>query len=489
MINSPPMRNHLLAIGIMTGNSLDGADLVLSRFGLDGGIEDLGAHSVAFPDDLKRELRAVRSAIGRSEGRVEAAVDALGLGSFDSALDQYTNLVARAVEDLRAKVGPVAVDLIGFHGQTCGHRPPSIVGTGRLGDVFTVQVGDGQSLADLTGISVVYDFRSDDLMAGGEGAPLAPVHHRHLAESARSRGFFPIAFCNGGNTGNISIISQDAEGKPAVIGWDTGPFNHFPDSLMRLQAGKACDFGAEVGRRGTIHLGLLSLLFHSAARTRSGENFLLRPPPRSSDPEWYRLSLELLGEAPVEGVILSFEDRVRTATYFASYAFCHSLALIPPEIDPPAHFAVCGGGWRNPLCLGDFRAILLGQGQAPTLPEHAELFDRLRAWTISAVIAPSETFGFDGTAMEARIFADAAVSRIKGEPFTLPATTGAAQPTVCGIIRFPNQDRSRATEPLREWLDHFGTEAATVDLPDVFEGRWSRAGAGWQARLVSRHPG
>ncbi len=484
MLNSPSMRNHLLAIGIMTGNSLDGADLVLSKFGLEDGIEDLAAHSVPFPEDLKGGLRVVREAIGRSEGRVEEAVDALGLGVFDSILGRYTNLLAKAVEDLRAKVGSGAVDLIGLHGQTCGHCPPSIAETANPADVFTVQVGDGQALADLTGISVVYDFRSDDLMAGGEAAPLAPVHHRHLAELARSRGFFPIAFCNGGNTGNVSIISQDAKGEPAVIGWDTGPFNHFPDSLMRLQGGKACDLDAEVGRRGVIHPGLLSLLFDSAARTRSGDNFFLRPPPRSSDPEWYRLIPELLGEGPVEGVILPFEDRVRTATYFASYAFCHSMALIPPEVDPPTHFAVCGGGWRNPLCLGDFRAILLGESQAPTLPEHANLFDRLRAWTASAVVAPSETFGFDGTAMEARIFADAAVSRIKGEPFTLPATTGVSRPTVCGIIRFPQGERSRATEPLRGWLDHFGAESATVDRPDRFDGRWSRASAGWSRRVL-----
>jgi len=480
------MRNHLLAIGIMTGNSLDGADLVLSSFGLDGGIEDIHSLSVPFPDRLKRELRAVRAAIHEAGGRVDLAVDALGPETFNSILGRYTALLDGSVADLRAKAGPFEVDLIGLHGQTCAHYPPSVAGGGNLADVHTVQVGDGQALADLTETSVVYDFRSDDLMAGGEGAPLAPVHHRHLAESAKARGAFPIAFCNGGNTGNISLISGDsASGDPKVLGWDTGPFNHFPDRLMQLQLGRACDQDAEVGRRGAIHLGLLSILFHSAVSTRDGENFLLRPPPKSSDPDWYRLPPELVGEAPVGGPTLSIEDRVRTATYFASYAFCHSLALIPAHVEPPTHFAVCGGGWRNPLALSDFRALLAGRDQAPILPEHADLFGRLRAWTANAVIAPSETFGFDGTAMEARIFADAAVSRIKGEPFTLPATTGVAQPTVCGIIRFPRNERSNATQPLQDWLNHFKTEAATIDHPDRFDPRWSRASARWQGRLAS----
>jgi len=488
------MRNHLRVIGIMTGNSLDGADLVLSSFDRAGGeILDLQAHSVPFPEEFKHDLRAIRSAINAAGGRVDQAVAALGGETFDRILGRYTALLAQAVGELqlRAKrtsaISPwfeARVDLIGLHGQTCAHRPPSIAGSGPGDAPYTVQLGDGQALADLTGTTVVCDFRSDDLIAGGEGAPLAPVHHRHLAESARARGIFPIAFGNGGNTGNVSVISVDrSTGEPRVVGWDTGPFNHFPDRLMQLQGGQACDRDAAVGRRGSIHLGLFALLFHSAVVTQGGANFLLQPPPKSSDPEWYRLLPELLGEAPVNGQLLPFEDRVRTATYFATYAFAHSLALLPSAIEPPTHFAVCGGGWRNPLCLADFRALLAGDRAAPILPDHAKLFDRLRTWTARAVVEPSATFGFDGTAMEARIFADAAVCRIKGEPFTLPATTGARQPTVCGIIRFPGADRSRATAPLRAWLDHFGAEAATVDLSDVFDCRSSRASAGWRGRL------
>ena len=471
------MRNHLHAIGIMTGNSLDGADLVLTRFGLDdGSINDIQARSVPFPDDLRRDLRAVRSKVERAEGRV----DTLSSAEFGPTLERYTALLARAVAELRV-LADESIDLIGFHGQTCGHRPPSISAEG--GESYTVQLGDGRALADRTGISVVFDFRSDDLMAGGEGAPLAPSHHDHLAHLARARGIFPVAFGNAGNTGNISIISADRRsGEPRVVGWDTGPFNHFPDHLMRREAGQPCDLDGAVGKQGTINLGLLAILFDASAVTADGRNFLLCPPPRSADPEWYRFPLELLGEAPVAGRVVPFADRVRTATYFAGYAFVHALSWIATTIEPPTHFAVSGGGWRNPLCLDDFRNLLTGDSdQAPILPEHAATFDRLHAWTVRAVVEPSSILGFDPTAMEARIFADAAVCRVRGEPFTRPETTGVTTPTVCGIIRFPDGERSRATPTLRAWLDHFGTEGATFDPPGTFDGRWSRASAGWMA--------
>ena len=477
------MRSHIHAIGIMTGNSLDGADLVLTRFGPGGEIVDLGAVAVPYPEGLKGDFRRVRAAINARAGRVEAAVEDLGPGEFDRVLGHYTTLLAGAVATLRENVGAVEVDVIGLHGQTCAHRPPSIAGTARVEDAYTVQVGDGRALADAAGVAVVCDFRSDDLMAGGEGAPLAPIHHGHLADLLRRRGAFPIAFANGGNTGNLSVISADEAGATRVLGWDAGPFNDFPDRLMQLQAGQACDLDAAVGRRGAIHPGLLVLLFDRAVVTGDGGNFLLRAAPKSSDPEWYRLLPELLGAAPVDGRVVAFEDRVRTATYFATYVLVHSLGGLPTGLLPPKHLAACGGGWRNPLTLPDLHALLAGDPAAPVLPEHADRFRAIRARLAGAAVVDSAELGFDGTAMEARIFADAAACRARGEPFTRPETTGAARPTLCGIIRFPGGERSRATEALRAALDGSGAEAATLDLPDRFDPRWSRAAAGWADRL------
>ncbi len=502
-------QDSLLAIGIMGGNSLDGADLVLTRFDRDGGMEDVCAHSVPMPRDLGSALRQVRSTINEAQGDMPKAVvllESVRLNFFTETEAQYTEFIAGAVAALiqKAKADSKisgrynldAIDLIGSHGQTCAHLPPSIAKSrsaeNGVTDTYTVQIGNGQRLADLTGITVVCDFRSDDLMHGGEAAPLAPLHHQHLAARTKAKGHFPIAFFNAGNTGNVSVISQKTGTQDAcVLGWDAGPFNHFPDQLMRKERNLLCDQDGAIGAKGSVNPDLLALLFAGAVKTKEGENFLLRPLPKSSDPEWYTTLPELSGEAPVKGQALSFEDRLRTAEYFSSYVLAHTLSFIPQDVALPCCFALCGGGWKNPLCVEDFRRLLQGDVRAVVLPEHRELFKKLSD-SIKAssqgkapLIESSSFFGFDGTAMEARIFADAAVCRIKREAFTTPATTGARKEVVCGIIRFPQADAQCATPILRRWIDEFSSADATYDPPAVFDARWSRAVKGWQARIAA----
>lgn len=532
-------RDYLLAIGAMTGNSLDGVDVVLTRFGKDGSITDLKSHSVVSPANLTERLRVVREVINTAGGdmaeavlrldkpagsRVEESVvqlDERAAGDdggaahcrFDDVQNQYIRFVAGAIQELialakaDAKLSSEydldAIDVIGFHGQTCAHFPPSIARTADPNVTYTVQIGDGQALADLTGIPVVYDFRSDDLMHGGEAAPLAPVHHQHLAEQLRKLGRFPIAFCNAGNTGNFTIISgtagSGAEGKldaqVSVIGWDAGPFNNYPDRLVQLERGEECDRDGKFGSKGRVNIALLERLFDTAVITQDGRNYLLEPPPKSSDPQWYRLIPELTGEANCDGETLSFEDRLRTAEYFSVYIYVHALTMVPEHLAMPRYFALCGGGWKNPVAREHFAGLLRGDfANNPVLEPHKESFGKLlerlkvvspeasAAEDSAVVVAMADEFGFDGTAMEARIFADAAVSRILGRAFTRPSTTGVERDTVCGIIRFPGGTQDGASANLRGWLDEFKSQDATVDRPEVFDGRWSRASAGWNAR-------
>lgn len=489
--------DHLHSIGIMTGNSLDGVDVVLTRFGKDGSIVDLDSHGAPMPDQLTKGLRLFRNVVGECSGEMdsaiaryeqEAAKAKVDSPTFDKLVAEYTLYVAGVVKELakRAISSGSRIDLIGLHGQTCAHLPPSIAKDAK--ESYTLQIGDGQLLANETGITVVYDFRSDDLMNGGEAAPLAPVHHEHLARHLKKQGKFPIAFCNAGNTGNISVISERPDGSVVALGWDVGPFNNYPDKLMQKEGGKACDEGGAVGRNGKVNLDLLRVLFERGVVTRDGANFLLQQPPKSSDPQWYRLLPELLGEAPVAGKVLSFEDRLRTAEYFSAYVYYYSLKWIPPEVTMPARYALCGGGWNNPLSKEHFEQLLRGDfGNSPVLPEHSELFSeilgRLKAGAGGKVeVAMSDAFGFNGQYMEARIFADAAFCRIIGEPFSVPETTGCRAPTVLGIIRFPQAKQERASEELKQWLADYGSASLTLDEPRAFDGRWSRAARGWQGR-------
>ncbi len=504
------MRDYLLAIGVMTGNSLDGVDVVLTRFDKDGTILDLKSHSISSPENLALGLRQLRKIINDHHGNMETAIAAFDAGSteygtFDDLHKNYIHFVAGAIKELvglakqdsklAAEYDLDKIDIIGLHGQTCAHFPPSIAKTSDPEVVYTCQIGDGQLLADLTGITVVYDFRSDDLMNGGEAAPLAPVHHLHLAKQMKEQGHFPIAFCNAGNTGNFTVISVDRKtGDQVVIGWDTGPFNHYPDAIVRLECHEDCDRDGHYGARGKVNVSLLKILFDRAAVTNDGHNFLLQPPLKSSDPQWYKLIPELRGDKVVDGKILDLYDRVRTAEYFSAYIYVWAFTMLPENIQIPSYFALYGGGWKNPIITEHFAGLLQGDfKQNPVLSEHLASFEQLRARILSnkdrsntnsreIFINRSDTYGFDGTAMEARIFADAAVCRIKGEPFTKVSTTGARTDTVCGIIRFPGGNEENATAVLGGWLKEYNSK--DLNLDQVSDPRWCRAVAGWYKRMT-----
>jgi anhydro-N-acetylmuramic acid kinase len=482
--NSKSLRD-LFAVGVMTGNSLDGVDVVLTRFSADGEIEDVASHSIDLEEEFSNRLRAVRTAINESKGDMNLAVERFGKDQFLDLHRDYLTCISSSIVQLRDKSKEALgrnldIDVIGLHGQTCAHLPPSVAKSSDPAAVYTVQIGNGQELADAVGIPVVFDFRSDDIMNGGEGAPLAPMHHFHLAASARKKGQFPLAFCNAGNTGNVTVISQYTNGDIALLGWDTGPFNNYPDHLMQTEREEQCDVDGSRGKQGQVNMDLLRLLFEKAVVTASGENFLLRNPPKSSDPQWYLMIPELLGKEKVNGELIPFNDRLRTAEYFSAYVFVHSLTLLPESIAIPRFYAISGGGWRNPVSREHFEGLLQGLfDQNPVLSEHQAAFRLWHEKENSPVVDFSEKFGYDSKAMEARIFADAAVCRLAGVPFTTPGTTGCRTDTMCGVIRFPGGDPSNCSATLQSWLEEHKSRHLTCDFNKGLSAYWSRASAGW----------
>lgn len=176
-------------LGIMTGNSLDATDVVLTSFEEDN-ISDIAAYSKAYPKSLTQKMLALRqkiNAVNADMSKLEQDEEVI------SAINEYTMEVAQTVNEFLQQTDfpKEKIAAIGFHGQTCDHFPPSIA-QGKA--PYTIQVGNAQMLADLTKIPVIYDFRSDDIMNGGEGAPLAPVHNQHLAKALQQKGVFPVAF-------------------------------------------------------------------------------------------------------------------------------------------------------------------------------------------------------------------------------------------------------------------------------------------------------
>jgi len=483
------MKPSLLILGVMTGNSLDAVDTVITRFSSDGDIRDLFHYSMPLSPHLAEQIRAVKEALRSQDGDVRAAERSLNSTNMLDAVHQsYLQTVAlacrKSIESAQAaKVinASGAIDIVGFHGQTCAHKPPSIA---RLtGDEpYTIQMGDGQALANALEIPVAFDFRSDDLMNGGEGAPFAPMHHHNLALGTKSKGVFPIGFLNGGNTGNLSVIThQIGKSELAVLGWDTGPFNHFPDLLARREAHKLHDTNGEVGLQGTVNRSLLRILFNHSSGTQDGANFLTLSPPRSSDPQWYRELPEMLGTAPVDGAFLSLPDRMRTAEYFAAYVATLSCAFIPEDCEFPPFIGLCGGGWKNPVVTTHFKHLMRGSPGQVILEEHEKTYHRLlgRMARRPATVESTAAFGFDPSSMEARIFADAAARRVWGEPFTRPSMTGVSRPTLCGRIRFP-YSRDPNGFAVGRYMSDAGILNEAVSKSDFSDPRFGRAIRGWR---------
>jgi len=463
------MKDYLSIIGVMTGNSLDAADVVLTNFYKDGRIEDVDLFSVPYPEELYKGLKDLRQFIMDNDGDMQLV--AKNYADFDNVLNKYTQIVADAVNGLINKSGLTSgdIDLIGFHGQTCAHKPPSVA---KGSATYTVQVGDGNRLAELTGIKVAYDFRSDDVMAGGEGAPLAPKHNQHLAEALKVKGDFPITFINGGNTSNLAHTTVDNKGNTALMGWDAGPFNHLPDYISRKYFNVPCDMNGNIGSRGKINMDLLKELFEGAAVKSDGSNFLESAPPKSSDPQWYKVTSMLDGDK------ISPEDKLRTVEYFAAYITYHTLGHTPDNLELPHKFAVFGGGWKNPIVKKDFESLVNGEHEC-VLPGHEIWFKNINKRIGNAAeVKFSNDYGFDGTSMEARIFADMARCLITGEPFSEPSTTGVKHSVVCGIITVAGN----MTDNLKKWIKEYKTPVENR----TFAVKWSRASGNWE-RLTSKN--
>ena len=389
---------------------------------------------------------------------------------FERISKNYTLLVADTVNNLctQAGIDKSEIAAIGWHGQTYDHFPPSIAGQKQP---YTLQIADAARLADLTDLPVIYDFRSDDLMNGGEAAPLAPVHNQHIAFDLKTKNAFPVAFCNAGNTGNIAIISQTNEGHDVIQGWDIGPFNHFADTLVRMTKNEPCDFNARYGKQGQINEHLLSELFDNIAITNENKNFYLQTPPKSSDPTWYRLNLQDIQKE------YCFKDALRTIEYLSAYTFFHTLSFIPDNVSMPHIFLLFGGGWKNPLILEDFKTLL--NGQALILEQHQSLFEKIKSrFSQPPQVDFSDKYGYSGAYMEARIFADMARCRITGEPFSFPQTTGCKTPTVAGIYVLPQS--TGKSYLLSRLLDQYHT---TDLIKNDWNKKYNRAAKGWQSRF------
>ena len=360
-----------VVIGLMSGTSVDAVDAALIETDGEGHVRGLAAADRPYTD-------AERSLIRR------AAAHALTLPApmDDPLIAEAERLLTLAhAEAIAALPGSETAALIGFHGQTVAHRPPS----SGYATPFTWQIGNAALLAQLTGRPVVHDFRSADVAAGGEGAPLAPGYHRALVSGLA----LPVGILNLGGVGNLTWF--DAEGRWGAF--DTGPGNGLIDDWVQAHSGARYDHGGALAGAGTVHEDVLTAMADLAYFDQAG--------PKSLDRADF-------STAPARG--LSPADGAATLTAFTAETVALSLRNVPVALN---RLLVTGGGRHNPVLM---RMIEQRTG-VPT--------------------APVETEGWHGDALEAQAFAWLAVRHLRGLPFSWPETTGVPAPQTGGRLALP----------------------------------------------------
>ncbi len=316
-----PEASLSVAIGLMSGTSLDGIDAALIRSDGRSRVAAGAALTVPYDDAFRRRLRAILG--GRGE---VAAVER-----------ELTLRHARAVRDLLAQARQPAagVRVIGFHGHTILHAPERR---------RTWQVGDGALLAAETGIDVVCDLRARDVAEGGQGAPLAPLYHAALAAALDK----PLAVLNIGGVANLTWIGP---GRDQVLAFDTGPGNALIDDWVSRHTGRDMDRGGALAQAGDVDEAVLAALL--------GHPYFGRKPPKSLDRDAF-------DPAPLAGV--SPADGAATQTALTAAAVAAGMAHLPAR---PGRWFVCGGGRHNPAIM----AALAARLKAPVEPVEAVGWD------------------------------------------------------------------------------------------------------------------
>ena len=366
-----------LSIGLMSGTSLDGVDGVIVDFSDVHRPRVVQYACAPFEPALKTTLLALNSA-----GHNELHLAALAANAL---VRVYAKVVVMLLA--QAKAMPADIQAIGAHGQTVRHRPGEFDATG-----YTLQLNNPALLAELTGITVVADFRSRDLAAGGQGAPLVPAFHQEMFASLGGDHGEGVCVLNIGGISNISVL-----GAP-VIGFDCGPGNALMDYWCQLQTGQPYDADGRWAASGQVNQPLLQVLL--------AEPFLCKEPPKSTgrdlfNPPWLKQALEPFQQ-------LSPVDIQATLTEFTVKTCAMSLNNHAKGCE---QLIVCGGGALN-----------------------GYLMQRLQAALPSVVVASSAEHGLPPLQVEAAAFAWLARKTMRRETGSLKSVTGARGSRILGAI-------------------------------------------------------
>ncbi|WP_448586615.1 anhydro-N-acetylmuramic acid kinase [Thermaurantiacus sp.] len=363
------MAEKRLVVGLMAGTSADGVDAAL--------VETDGERAIRLLATAERPLgEAERSLVRKAAARARD----MAAPAPDPAVSEAERVLTLAhAEAVRMLNGWEEATLVGFHGATVAHRPAK---------GWTWQIGDAALLARLTGKPVVSDFRSADVAAGGEGAPLAPGFHRALTAGLGQ----PLGILNIGGVANLTWIAGDRWGA-----FDTGPGGALLDDWVRLHGAGPHDADGRISGTGRVRPDVLAALLDHP--------WFDRPGPKSLDRDDFTLQ-------PIRGLPLA--DGAATLAAMTAEAVAIALTGLPVAL---RRLVVTGGGRRNPTLL------------------------RMLAERTGLAVEPIEVLGLDGDSLEAQAFAWLAVRSLEGKPISWPETTGVRAPMTGGRLTPPPAPR------------------------------------------------
>jgi anhydro-N-acetylmuramic acid kinase len=348
------------SIGLMSGTSMDGIDVAMVRTDGKGVVERGSAAFIPYEPPFRRTLAQALETASAIRAREERP------GNLVSLEAEITSRHAEAVREFLAKETLTAqeVAVVGFHGQTLLHRPQS---------AMTVQLGDGKALADAIGIPVVYDMRANDMVHGGQGAPLVPAYHAALAHC------LPKKFA-----------------REDPVAFDSGPGNALIDQWVEREGGIPFDDHGRIGSEGAVFSPIIEQYMANEFFGRSG--------PKSLDRNDFSLG-------PIEGMELA--DGARTLAAVTAHAIFAAADHVPQR---PKLWILCGGGRKNWNIVNDLRQLAESDSAQTVLAEDADL---------------------NGDSLEAEAWGYLAVRSLEGEPLTYPSTTGCRKAVTGGLLAWP----------------------------------------------------
>lgn len=359
-------------IGLMSGTSMDGIDAALVRFSSNKP-QLLASHSHPWPDDMQQTLIRARE-LPDSELH---SLDKLDLKLAEIFADACLTLLRQT------PYSPEDITAIGSHGQTIRHRPD-------IENPFSLQLGNAEKLAGLTGIDVVSDFRTADIKAGGQGAPLAPAFHQAVFRDCNHN----RVIVNIGGIANLTVLSKDKN--IPVSGFDCGPGNTLMDAWIRQEKQQDYDRDGVFATSGKTCAGLLAAMLT--------DDFFRQAPPKSTGFEYFNLAW-LQHYLTQEKTVLSPADVQSTLCDLTATSIIRAINQYGEDCD---EIFICGGGVHNKT-----------------------LMQRLQALTTKPVRSTQEA-GIHPDCVEAMAFAWLAYRHLQGQTGNLPAVTGAGKAVVLG---------------------------------------------------------